>query len=43
MFFTFSKMLGFFTEPSNAIAIICVVGIVLVLLQRQRVGTLLVT
>jgi uncharacterized SAM-binding protein YcdF (DUF218 family) len=43
MFFTFSKMLGFFTEPSNVIAIICVIGIVLVLLQRQRVGTLLVT
>jgi len=43
MFFIFSKMLGFFTEPTNAIAVICVIGIALVFLQRQRVGTLLVT
>jgi uncharacterized SAM-binding protein YcdF (DUF218 family) len=43
MFFAISKMLGFFTQPSNIIATICVIGIALVLLQRQRVGTLLVT
>jgi uncharacterized SAM-binding protein YcdF (DUF218 family) len=43
MFFALSKILGFFTDLSNFIATICVIGIVLVLLQRQRVGTLLVT
>jgi uncharacterized SAM-binding protein YcdF (DUF218 family) len=43
MFFYISNILGFFTEPSNFIATIAVIGIALVLLKRQRVGTFLVT
>lgn len=43
MFFIVSKMLGFFVEPSNFIATICTIGIALVLLNRQRAGTLLVS
>lgn len=38
MFFTFSKMLGFFMEPSNAIAVICVIGIVLVFFSASVSG-----
>lgn len=38
MFFVLSKVLGFFTTPSNAMAMICVVGIVLYVAGRQRTG-----
>ena len=43
MFFVISKIVGFFTEPSNLIATICAIGALLLLLQRQRAGTLTVT
>jgi uncharacterized SAM-binding protein YcdF (DUF218 family) len=43
MFFIFAKVFGFFTEPSNAIATICTIGALLLLIRRQRAGTLMVT
>ncbi|MDB5504792.1 MAG: hypothetical protein JWR89_4694 [Tardiphaga sp.] len=43
MFFALSKILGFFTLPSNAIAAVCAIGALLLLLQRQRAGTLTLT
>lgn len=43
MFFYASKILGFFTQPSNIIATLCVIGLALVLLNRQRIGTWLVS
>lgn len=43
MFFVLSKVLGFFTLPSNAIAMICLLGGLLLLLQRRRAGTLILT
>lgn len=43
MFFYASKILGFFTQPSNFIAAICVIGLALVLFNRHRVGTWLVS
>ncbi|QUS39493.1 YdcF family protein [Tardiphaga alba] len=43
MFFYASKILGFFTQPSNFIAALCVVGLALVLMNRHRLGTWLVT
>lgn len=36
MFFLLSKILGFFTVPSNAVATVCAVGLLLVLLTRWR-------
>lgn len=38
MFFVISKLVGFVTTPSNAIAIIGLVGIALILLRRRRAG-----
>jgi uncharacterized SAM-binding protein YcdF (DUF218 family) len=38
MFFLFSKVLGFFTIPSNAIAVICALGVALLLMRRPRAG-----
>jgi uncharacterized SAM-binding protein YcdF (DUF218 family) len=38
MFFLFSKVLGFFTVPSNAIAVICALGAALLLMRRPRAG-----
>jgi uncharacterized SAM-binding protein YcdF (DUF218 family) len=38
MFFVLSKVLGFFTVPSNAIAVICALGVILLLIRRQRAG-----
>jgi uncharacterized SAM-binding protein YcdF (DUF218 family) len=43
MFFAISKIFGFFTTPSNVIAAVCAIGAVLLLLQRQRAGTLTLT
>jgi uncharacterized SAM-binding protein YcdF (DUF218 family) len=43
MFFAISKIFGFFTQPSNAIATICAIGALLLLMQRQRAGTLTLT
>ena len=43
MYFALSKIFGFFTQPSNAIAAVCAVGALLLLLQRQRAGTLTLT
>jgi len=43
MFFALSKILGFFTTPSNAIAVVCGVGALLLLLRRQRAGSLVLT
>jgi uncharacterized SAM-binding protein YcdF (DUF218 family) len=43
MFFVLSKVLGFFTLPSNAIAMICLLGGLLLLLRRQRAGNLVLT
>lgn len=41
MFFVLSKILGFFAMPSNAIAMICVVGALLVLTNRRRAGSVI--
>jgi uncharacterized SAM-binding protein YcdF (DUF218 family) len=38
MFFVLSKVLGFFSLPSNFIAVVCVIGAVLWLLKRRRAG-----
>lgn len=43
MFFYVSKILGFFIQPSNFIAVLCVIGLVLVLFNRHRIGTWLVS
>jgi uncharacterized SAM-binding protein YcdF (DUF218 family) len=43
MYFVLSKILGFFTTPSNAIAVVCAIGALLLLLQRQRAGSLVLT
>jgi uncharacterized SAM-binding protein YcdF (DUF218 family) len=43
MFFTLSKVFGFFTQPSNMIAAICVVGAILLLTGWQRRGAQVVT
>jgi uncharacterized SAM-binding protein YcdF (DUF218 family) len=43
MFFIVSKVLGFFTQPSNVIATVCAIGALLLLLRRQRTGTLLLS
>jgi uncharacterized SAM-binding protein YcdF (DUF218 family) len=40
MYFLLSKIVGFFALPSNAIAVICAIGALLLLLQRQHAGTL---
>lgn len=42
MFFYASKTLGFFTQPSNFLIVIGIVGFVLLLLKRYRFGTSLV-
>jgi len=39
MFFVLSKVLGFFTVPSNAIAVLCTLGIVLLLTRWRRAAT----
>ena len=39
MFFVLSKILGFFTQPSNAIAVICALGALLLLTRWRRAGT----
>lgn len=38
MFFLFSKILGFFAVPSNAVAIVCAVGLLLLLTRWRRAG-----
>ncbi len=38
MFFALSKILGFFATPSNAIASICIIGVLLYILGRRRGG-----
>jgi uncharacterized SAM-binding protein YcdF (DUF218 family) len=38
MFFLLSKILGFFTVPSNAVATVCGVGLLLLLTRRRRGG-----
>ncbi|MCD0415914.1 YdcF family protein [Rubrivivax sp. JA1024] len=38
MFFLLSKVLGFFVHPSNTIALICTVGVVLLLTRWRRAG-----
>ena len=38
MFFVLSKVLGFFTVPSNAVAVICTLGVILLLASRRRAG-----
>lgn len=38
MFFVLSKVLGFFATPSNAVASICIVGVVLYIAGRQQRG-----
>jgi len=43
MFFALSKILGFFTTPSNAIATVCAIGALLLLLRRQSAGSLVLT
>lgn len=43
MFFTLSKVFGFFTQPSNIIVTICVVGAILLLTGWQRRGAQVVT
>ncbi|MBS0529528.1 MAG: YdcF family protein [Proteobacteria bacterium] len=43
MFFVLSKMLGFIVLPSNAIALVCGLGLCLVVLKRRRTGAGLLT
>jgi uncharacterized SAM-binding protein YcdF (DUF218 family) len=43
MFFTLSKVFGFFTQPSNAIATVCVIGAAMLLTGRQRSGARVLT
>jgi uncharacterized SAM-binding protein YcdF (DUF218 family) len=43
MFFLLAKIIGFFTLPSNAIAIACGLGVCLLLVKRPRVGAGLLT
>ena len=43
MFFTLAKIFGFFILPSNAIATICVIGALLLLVRWQRAGSLTLT
>lgn len=43
MFFALSKIVGFFITPSNAIAAVCAIGALLLLLRRQRAGSLVLT
>jgi uncharacterized SAM-binding protein YcdF (DUF218 family) len=43
MFFALSKIFGFFSQPSNVIATICAIGALLLLLRRQRAGSLTLT
>lgn len=38
MFFAFSKIVGFFAHPSNAIALICALGALLLLTRWRRTG-----
>ncbi len=38
MFFAISKILGFFATPSNAVAVLCVLGPILMLMRWQRMG-----
>src|SRR6476620_9748576 len=38
MFFVLSKVLGFFSLPSNFIAVVCVIGAAAWLLKRRRAG-----
>jgi len=38
MFFVVSKVLGFVAQPSNVIALLCILGAALWLLQRRRAG-----
>lgn len=38
MFFSLSKIFGFFAQPSNAIAMVCAAGIALLLVRRARAG-----
>jgi uncharacterized SAM-binding protein YcdF (DUF218 family) len=39
MFFILSKVIGFFTQPSNAIAVTCALGLVLLATRWRRAGT----
>ena len=43
MFFLLSKVLGFIALPSNAIALVCCLGLGLLVLKRRRAGTSLLT
>ncbi|MBN9148557.1 MULTISPECIES: YdcF family protein [unclassified Nitrobacter] len=43
MFFLLSKIFGFVALPSNAIAIVCGLGLCLLLLKRRRAGASLLT
>lgn len=43
MFFVLSKIVGFFVLPSNAIALTCLLGLLLCLFRRRRVGTIVLT
>jgi uncharacterized SAM-binding protein YcdF (DUF218 family) len=43
MFFTISKVLGFFAVPSNATAVLCVLGLVLLATRLRQVGTRILT
>lgn len=38
MFFSLSKIFGFFAQPSNAIAMMCAAGVLLLLVRRRRAG-----
>ncbi|MGN6410768.1 MAG: YdcF family protein [Nitrobacter sp.] len=43
MFFLLAKIIGFITLPSNVIAIVCGLGLCLLLLKRHRAGASLLT
>lgn len=43
MFFAASKILGFFLVPSNAVAVLCVVGLVLLATRFRKAGSRILT
>jgi len=43
MFFSLSKILGFFTVPSNAAAMLCALGVLLLMTRFGRIGSRILT
>lgn len=43
MFFSLSKILGFFTVPSNAVAMLCALGVLLLATRFSKIGSRILT